>query len=620
MKKRDIFSEFEPNLVDGFERMKIKKVRFEVLVFLLLLFFLFLLFRVFHLQIAQSAYFQELASGNRLRRVYIVPPRGLILDRNDKKLAFNEAAFSLVISPLDFSQNPEERRNVYNQIKEELNLDIAQEVEKALDKNIKEEIVFLLDIERTKALILQEKWSLLKGVKIEERFKRKYTAGLSHILGYLGKITDEEWSVYKDKEYLFYEWVGKAGLEKEYQDELRGYPGGKEVEVDALGKIQKILAQKEAQPGANLKLYLDLDLQLKAREILERKLKDLNLKKGVVVALDPKTGGVLAMVSLPDYDNNLFLDHTNSLLQQVLTSLDHPLFNRVISGLYPSGSTIKPVVAAAALQEGIVGALSSFLCQGELTVPNQYDPSIVYHYKDWKTHGIVDVRKAIAVSCNVFFYIVGGGYQDFRGLGAERLTKYFRFFGLGQKSGIDLPQELGGLIPTPDWKEKTKKEPWYLGDTYHLSIGQGDLLVTPLQVARYTMVIANGGWLYQPHLVKEILDAQGKKIKTITPEGEKLPVAESNLEIVREGMRQAVISGSANQLQSLSITSAGKTGTAEDPTGSGEPHSWFTCFAPYEDPRIVVTVMVEHGGEGYKVAEPIAKEILEFWQNKIEEK
>ncbi|MCD6421846.1 penicillin-binding protein 2, partial [bacterium] len=193
---------------------------------------------------------------------------------------------------------------------------------------------------------------------------------------------------------------------------------------------------------------------------------------------------------------------------------------------------------------------------------------------------------------------------------------YYRAFGLGQKTGIDLPKEATGLIPTPSWKQKAKGEPWYLGDTYHLAIGQGDLLVTPLQVAQFTMAIANGGTIYQPHLVRSIVQPDGKE-KKLTFSHKKVPVKSEYLQIVREGMRQAVLSGTARQLKDLAVSSAGKTGTAEDPTGSGKPHSWFTCFAPYENPQIVITVMIEHGGEGYEGAEPVAKEILAFWQKNL---
>ena len=600
---------------EGCFKAKEKKIDFKLLFLILFLIFFGLSFRAFHLQVVNSEYWKDLASGNRLRRLYSVPARGLIVDRKGNNLVFNELGFSLVIAPLDFPQEDEEKEKIYFEVKEKLNLDIKQEVEKLLDYQTQEELTIPLNIKQTEALVLKEKWSGFSGVNIEERPKRVYEENSAHILGYLGKIEEKEWEEYKKKNHLLFEWVGKEGLEKEYQDDLRGEPGVREVEVDVKGHIKKTLAKRKALPGKSLKLYLDLDLQKKAKEVLARKLEELNLKKGVVVALDAKTGGVLALVSLPDYDSNYFVSSDREKLNEILQSEDRPLFNRALSGTYPSGSTIKPIVALGALKEGIVSALSSILCKGELEVPNQYDPSIIYHYKDWTTHGIVDVRKAIAASCNVFFYTIGGGFQGIPGLGLERLTKYFKLFGLGQPTGIDLPQEGSGLVPTAEWKMKNKKEPWYLGDTYHLSIGQGDLLVTPIQVARYTMAIANFGKLYHPHLVQEILDFSGKRVKEFLPQGPQLDIPPENFQIVREGMRQAVLSGSAQALKDLKISSAAKTGTAENPAESQEPFSWFTCFAPFEDPEIVLTVLIEQGGEGYKSAQPVAKEILSWWQD-----
>ena len=365
-------------------------------------------------------------------------------------------------------------------------------------------------------------------------------------------------------------------------------------------------------------MTLDYNLQKKAKEILFRKLSEKNLKKGSLVALDPKTGGVLAMVSLPDYDNNAFIEpNKQEEAVSYLQDENQPMFNRAAAGVYPSGSTIKPVIAAAALQENIVNENTNLFCGPSLDVPNQYDPEIVYHYNENKAsgYGYTDVKKAIASSVNVFFYQIGGGYQDFKGLGANNLKKYMAMFGLGEKTGLDIPNESSGLIPTPQWKQQNQQEPWYLGDTYNLSIGQGNLLVTPLQVARYTMVIANWGTLYEPHFLDKIIDSQGKVIKTYAPTGTKINIDENNLRIVRQGMRQTVTDGSGNQLQSLKITSAAKTGTAEDPAHSDEPHSWFTSFAPYDDPGIVLTVMAENAGEGYDLAEPIAKELLEWWQD-----
>jgi penicillin-binding protein 2 len=576
--------------------------------------FLGLLIRAFYLQVLKTSYYQDLASGNKLRKIYIAPSRGLILDRHGKRLAYNIPSFNLVVVAIDLPASIDERKKIYEIFKKELNIDVSKEIEKAYELKIQDELIFPLDIKETEALIFKEKYASAKGFSIEEREKRKYESNISHILGYLGKINEDEWEEYKKNNYLLFEWVGKSGLEKEYESELRGIPGAKEVEVDALGKIKKSLARIEPKSGNNLKLTIDYELQKKAKEALIKKLEEKNLKKGAVVILDPRNGEVLSLVSLPDYDNNLFLNPSSDL-EKILSSEEQPLFDRAISGNYPSGSVIKPVIASAGLEEKIIDSLTTFECRGELEVKNQYNPSIVYKFKDNAIHGLTNVYKAIAKSCNVFFYILGGGYGNIRGLGVERIVKYLNIFGIGKKTGIDLPEEAEGFVPTPEWKEKVKKEVWYLGDTYHLSIGQGDLLVTPLQVASYTMAIANKGFLYKPHLVSEILDNSFKVKKKIKEEYEKLPISERNLEIVREAMRQAVEWGTANQLKTLKVSSAGKTGTAEDPQGK-EPYGWFTAFAPYENPEIVVTVMIEHGGEGYYSAEPVAKEILEFWQNK----
>ena len=590
-----------------------KKVNLGLILSILAIIFLGLIFRTFSLQILNTNYYQNLASGNKLRRIYITPSRGIIVDRNGKKLAYNQAAFNLIILPIDLPQDKKERGKLYQIFVNDLKIDVKTDVEKAIALKIQDELTFPLEISQADALVFKEKYAAFAGFALEQREKRTYAPDLSHILGYLGKINDTEWETYRKNNYLLFEWIGKAGLEKQYESELRGTPGAKEVEVDALGKTKKTLARIDPQAGSNLKLTLDYKLQQETKEILARNLAGRNITKGAAVILDPRNGGILSLVSLPDYDNNLFIAPKEDL-NQILQSQDQPLFNRVISGLYPSGSTIKPVIASAGLQEGLINATTTFDCQGFLKVINQYDPSIIYYYKDNAVHGLTNVYKALAESCNVFFYTVGGGYGGFPGLGIERLDKYLNIFGLGRKTNIDLPGEEAGLVPTPEWKENNKHEPWYLGDTYHLSIGQGDFLVTPLQVARYTMAIANRGTLFEPHLVQEIIDNASKTKKKLASKGEKIPVSENNLEIVRQGMQQAVLSGSAHQLKSLNVSSAAKTGTAEDPLG-GEPYGWFTVFAPYDNPEIVVTVMFEHGGEGYYSAEPTAKEILEYWQN-----
>lgn len=596
---------------------KIRPYTKWIFIFLGITFFL-LFFRAWQLQITQGSYFKDLASGNRLRRIFVLAPRGSILDKNGKELAFNQSAFEVVIYPIDLSRDLEEREKVYEEVKQNLNLEIRNDVEKALALGSEDELNFAVDITQPQALILKEKWSKLKGLSIEDRFRRSYVEDLSHILGYVGKIQAEEWANLKDKGYLMFESLGKTGLEFYYQELLRGKMGAKEVEVDAFGKIKKVLAKREPVAGNNLKLTINYALQQKAKEILSRRLQENGNTKGSLVALDPKTGGILAMVSLPDYDNRLFVyPGRSNELADILMSPDQPMFNRAISGTYPSGSTIKPLVATAALQEGIIAPNTNLWCGGSLEVPNQYDPSIVYYFNEniSSGYGYTDVYKALAKSVNVFFYQIGGGYKDFKGLGANLLKNYMTMFGLGNQSGIDLPQEAAGLIPTPEWKQKNQNEPWYLGDTYNLSIGQGNILVTPLQIARYIMAIANGGNLYQPHLLSQLLDKNGKVIKNFNPINTKLKVNGNNLQIIKDAMRQCVTSGSCDQLQGLKISSAGKTGTAEDAAHPKDPHSWFAGFAPFEDPEIVLTVMVENGGEGYTLAEPIAKELLEWWQD-----
>jgi penicillin-binding protein 2 len=588
------------------------------IILVILLIFGLLIFRAFWLQIAQGAYFKDLASGNRLRRIFILPARGAIVDKNNKRLAYNQPAFVLTVSPIDLSADSKNRDAIYATVKQALNLDIKDKVEVALTQGSQDEIDFPIDISQTQALILEEKWSNLNGITISDSYQRQYANDVANIMGYIGNIQADQWPNLQSKNYLLYELVGQAGLESQYQDYLRGQPGAKEAEVDAFGKIKRVLANNEPMAGNNLKLTLDYGLQEKAKQLLQAELQKDHLAKGSLVALNPKTGGVLAMVSLPDYNNNAFVSpNQQQEVSDILTNPDQPMFNRAISGLYPSGSTIKPVMASAGLQAGVINENTNLWCGGSLDVPNQYDPSIIYHYNENISagYGYTDVKKALAKSVNVFFYQIGGGYQDFKGLGVKAIDDYMNIFGLGQKTGIDLPQESVGLVPTPDWKQKNQNEPWYLGDTYNLSIGQGNLLVTPLQVARYTMAIANGGTLYQPYLLQQLLDPSGKILKNFQPAGTKINISNDNLQIVQEGMRQCVTDGSCNQLQSLNITSAGKTGTAEDPAHSDEPHAWFTGFAPYEDPGIVVTVMAENAGQGYNVAEPVAKDLLTYWQD-----
>jgi len=301
------------------------------------------------------------------------------------------------------------------------------------------------------------------------------------------------------------------------------------------------------------------------------------------------------LLSFPTYDNNSLNDE--QFWQKLSTDKNSPLINRAIAGLYPSGSIIKPVIALGALEEGLIDNETTVLSTGGIKIGKWFFP-------DWKPsgHGRVNLVDALSWSVNTFFYYIGGGYEGFEGLGPEKINFYLKSVGLGEKTGIDLPNEKAGFVPSKEWKEKTRNEPWYIGDTYNLSIGQGDLLVTPLQVANYTAAIANGGTLFEPSILKD----SSKIIK------EKI-FKKENIDLVKLGLRAVVTRGSAQSLSSLGISVAGKTGTAQ--VEGASPHAWFTGFAPYPNPQIVITVLIENGGKGSNLAVKITKEILQYYFN-----
>jgi len=607
----------------------IKKRNFVLFyIFIGLIFTLFIM-RAVWLQVIKGDFYQTLAEKNRIRTIPIFTPRGIIYDKFGKQLVYNIPSFDLVVRPAELPKKKEDLENLINKISEILNRpphlstgsggrsadDFKKIIEKANPFSF-EPLILATDIERDKVLILKTEIQNLPGVFLEENPKRQYVFGpyLAHILGYVGNLDKED--LKKHPDYFLTEKIGKSGLELQYQEILRGQPGKKEIEVDTFGKEKKIISSFEGQPGKGLILSIDSDLQNFLYDELNKVLAREKLPGAAAVALNPKNGQILALVSLPSFDNNLL---TQGLSQEDYLSLfanpSQPFFNRAISGQYPPGSTIKPLIGAAALEEKIIKPNQKINDQGDLLVVSQYNPKIVYRFSDWKVHGLVDIYQAIAQSCNVFFYHLGGGYGEFKGLGPERLEKYLKIFGLGELTGIDLPNERKGFIPNEKWKKETKKEDWYIGDTYHLSIGQGDITVTPLQLSLATAAIANGGILFQPQLVDKIIDSEKNVIKEIEPKPiRKISdyISKENLKIIQEAMRQTVTAGSARLLQSLPVKVAGKTGTAQI-SGNKKPQAWFTAFAPYENPTIVLTVLIEEGGEGSAVAVPVAKEVLKWY-------
>jgi penicillin-binding protein 2 len=455
-----------------------------------------------------------------------------------------------------------------------------------------------------------------------ENFYRKYIGPseaknlyFSLITGYMREVSPEEKE--KDSYYSFGDWIGKSGLEKEYEKYLRGTKGQREKIVNAEGEILSDKVKEEPQKGGDLILNIDAGLQKKIYDTIFKKVPD---KNSAAIALNPQNGNILALVSLPSDDNNIF---SKKLSEEGISKLEEEKkiynLNRAIAGLYPSGSTIKPIIGAAALEENIVTPQTRIDCKGRIIIPNRWDPQKPYVKLDWKAHGITDLEKAIAESCNVYFYTVGGGDREIEGLGIDRIKKYLDLFYIEDKLGIDLPGEEIGFVPTPGWfkseREKTEKRPWSISDVYDVSIGQGYFLTTPLHLALSLSAIANGGKIYQPQIVDKIVGSNKEVIKDIKPkilnEGF---IKKENIEAIREGMRACVLSrsGSCRQLLSLPVTSAGKTGTAQT-EGTKEPHAWFVSFAPYENPEILLLIMVEYGGSGEKVTEPIAKEVLDWY-------
>jgi penicillin-binding protein 2 len=338
--------------------------------------------------------------------------------------------------------------------------------------------------------------------------------------------------------------------------------------------------------------------------------------------MDPQSGEILALVSLPSYDNNLFAAGISTQdYQQLSDNPEHPLVNHAISGQYPPGSTFKIIPAAAALETGVIDTGTRLGCEGELLLPNRYFPNDrekAQTFKCWYEwgHGHLDILDAIALSCDIYFYQVGGGFEDFVGLGMDRLSEYARAFGLGAPTGIALPGESAGLIPDDQWKRVNYSQSWVTGDTYNAVIGQGFVLVTPLQLLNATSAIANGGTLYRPQVVKHVVDSEGYIIQGFVPEIiREIPISTQNVDIVRQGMRRAVTNGTAHRVNLEEVAVAGKTGTAEypgprDEEGHLPTHAWFTAFAPYEQPEIALVVFVSGGHAGAKVAVPIAARIL----------
>lgn len=595
-----------------------------------------LLGRLIWLQLYQGDYYYNLSEGNRLRLERLEAKRGIIYDSQHRPLVQNVANFLVYVNPSILPAKENERQAVIARLAEVLGEEVCVELEKNLTAVKPRSLeyyqpIFVSDnLTYDQAIQLTVQAHQLPGVVLTNRNKRSYLSitelaqagtstdenkndfdndlnSLSLILGYIGKINEKELAKKKSDGYLPIDYIGKTGLEAYYEKDLRGVNGSKQIEVDAVGNEKKMIGQQNPIDGHHLVLTIDAEIQANLERVIRQHLKRINGRKAVAIAMNPQDGSILAMVNQPSFDNNQFSAGIKQAdYQALIEDKDKPMFNRAVSGEYPSGSTVKIIMAAAALEEGVINEKTGFTSTGGLSIGQ-------WRFPDWKSggHGWTNVVKAIAESVNTFFYYIGGGYDKFTGLGLERIDKYLTNFGLGQVSGIDLASEASGLVPTAAWKKEKTGEQWYIGDTYHLSIGQGYLLVTPLQVANYTAIFANGGKFYRPRLVKEILGGDEAIYQIMEPKkNNDIIVDNENIEIVRRGMRQTVLAGSARSLQVLPVPVAGKTGTAQF-GGGKETHSWFTGFAPFDKPEMTLTILVEGGGESTDAAVPIARD---FWQ------
>lgn len=575
--------------------------------------------RFSYLQIKQYQHYQTLAENNRISLVPIIPNRGLIMDKNGVVLAHNFFVYTLEITPAKV-------KNLEQTIAEISTLvEISTLDRKRFNKFREQSHSFesapirthLNEIEAAKFAVNHYRFP---GVEIKSRLFRHYPLGKlgSHMVGYIGRINDKDLTNLETSgdlsNYKGSDHIGKSGLEQFYEKNLHGVTGFQQVEIDADGHAVRVLSSNAPIPGDNLILSADVKLQ----EIAETAFGD---KRGAMVAINPKTGEVLTYVSQPTFDSNLFVDGIDQENWKALNeSLDKPLINRPLRGIYPPGSTFKPFVALAGLEAGKRTPPFSISDSGAFTLPGSS-----HRYRDWKPggHGMVDMQRAITISCDTFFY---GLAME---LGIERLTSFVRHFGFGQKSGIDIRGEIEGLLPTPEWKKRRFKQPWYPGETVIAGIGQGYTLVTPLQLAQATATLANNGVAMKPHLVTHIQkNISGEKQEIPKIVLDRIELNPANLDIVRRGMVDVTLPGgtAASVGANAPYAIAAKTGTAQvigikqnekyNASAINErhrDHALFIAYAPAEDPTIALAVIVENGGHGGSAAGPIARKVMDYY-------
>ena len=604
------------------------------------------------LQLLRGEEYAARADINRVRTYDIAPSRGLIMTRDGTPLVENVPAYRIILIPADVPDGEEAAlAETLSEVFDRPDWEIAQEIlERKASNDPLRPLVIADDPTNSVAFDISTRRADLPGVQIETVSKRRYqhSEQLAHVVGYIHWITEAEYEALSDERYLYSDKIGQTGLEASYESVLRGVPGRRQVEVDAVGRELGVLSAEEPLPGDSLVVSIDLELQSAVQEILERHRRASYYAAAVVLKVD--TGEVLSLVSIPTYDLNSFQDGLTPEQWAAMNDPDRqPLRNHAIADAYPPGSTFKVITAAAALANGAATPETLIYSPGELVVDNELNPGIQYVFSD-TVQGTYDLRRALSESSNVyFFYLAGGepfrhpdapprpegeqealdalaeegivaGDVEFNGVGPLALAEWAREFGFDDPTGIDLAGEVGGLIPDPALKQRTFGEPWVDGDTYNFAIGQGFVAATPLQMAVATATIANGGTIYEPQIVYEVRDSRDNLVRPFQPiVRRQLEIDSEALRVIREGMALSTLAGTSHDalvaLPEMMI--AGKTGTAEfaqtgPATGEeGMTHGWFIAFAPFDDPEIAIAVFFEFGA-GY-LAAAAGGEVLRAW-------
>jgi len=598
------------------QRMEDFKGIYKYLVVFVGLAFFLIFIRLWSLQVIKGGDLRRLSENNCIRLRENPADRGMLLDRKGRIVAHNRPSFEVYLIPEDLKANPGVVTEVGNLLKippEEIQERINTQKRRAPFKPVR----IKSDIDWNELANLEFNRVYLPGLFVDVRPRRAYDYGdlASHLIGYLGEVDENELKQAKETPYRMGTLIGKYGVEYRWENDLRGTDGGRQIEVDALGREIRPLGIVESFPGNNLFLTIDLDLQRTAEEAYQD-------KNGALVAMDPKTGRILAMVSKPSFEPDIF---ARNILPEEWKSLvenpHHPLQNKGIQGQYPAGSTFKIVTAIAGLESGSITPDTQFICKGAFPYGNR-------DFRCWKEggHGAISLHRALVESCDIYFYQVG------LKVGVDLIAHYANEFNLGRVTGISLPHEKPGTVPSSAWKKKRFGVPWYSGETLSFSVGQGYLNATPLQLLMLISGVANGGKQYLPQVVERVENIYGKKLKEYPPvELRKANVSEKTLQIVQEALRGAVNDphGTGWTCALKEVKVAGKTGTAQvvrlpDNFKKGDmnrmpqkfrDHAWFVAYAPFEDPKIAIAVLVEHGGFGASAAAPIAKKVIEKFLN-----